>query len=150
MSTYTCFYCFLVRNSLIVVTCTHFSADVAVNFVYRSHFQHICLLPQQIWLPQRYLQAALAQLHNLRERPFMTSHIFWPFSTYYQYLVLLYNVQFLGLSWTPLPTIISDVINGRSGNHRFISILSVLVLCIDGYIGISICNYHGLLNTFFS
>ena len=31
------------------------------------------------------------------------------------YIVLLYNVQFLGLSWTPLPsTLISDVINGRS------------------------------------
>ena len=41
----------------------------------------------------------------------MTSHVFWPFFTY---LVLLYNVQFWGLSWTPLPTLISDVINGRS------------------------------------
>ena len=30
------------------------------------------------------------------------------------YLVLLYNVQFWGLSQTPLPTLISDVINGRS------------------------------------
>ena len=30
------------------------------------------------------------------------------------YLVLLYNVQFLGLSWTLLSTLISDVINGRS------------------------------------
>ena len=30
------------------------------------------------------------------------------------YLVLLYNVQFGWLSWTPLPTLISDVINGRS------------------------------------
>jgi hypothetical protein len=30
------------------------------------------------------------------------------------YLVLLYNVQFWGLLWTPLPTPISDVINGRS------------------------------------
>ena len=30
------------------------------------------------------------------------------------YLVLLYNVRFWGLSWTPLPTLISDVINGRS------------------------------------
>ena len=30
------------------------------------------------------------------------------------YLVLLYNVRFLGLSWIPLPTLISDVINGRS------------------------------------
>ena len=30
------------------------------------------------------------------------------------YLVLLYNVPFLGLSWTPLPTLIRDVINERS------------------------------------
>jgi hypothetical protein len=30
------------------------------------------------------------------------------------YLVLPYNVRFLGLSWNPLPTLISDVINGRS------------------------------------
>ena len=30
------------------------------------------------------------------------------------YIVLLYNVRFLGLSWTPLPTLILDVINGRS------------------------------------
>ena len=29
-------------------------------------------------------------------------------------LVLPYNVQFWGLSWTSLPTLISDVINGRS------------------------------------
>ena len=45
----------------------------------------------------------------------MTSHVFWPFLTYIPtYLVLLYNIQFLGLSWTPLPTLISDVINGLS------------------------------------
>ena len=51
-----------------------------------------------------------------RERQLMTSHIFWPFLTYLRptYLVLLYNVPFLGLSCTPLPTLISDVINGRS------------------------------------
>ena len=30
------------------------------------------------------------------------------------YLVLLYNVPFLGLSWTPLPTLIWDIINERS------------------------------------
>ena len=30
------------------------------------------------------------------------------------YLVLLYNVPFLGLSWTPLPTLIRDVINEHS------------------------------------
>ena len=37
------------------------------------------------------------------------------------YLVLLYNVPFLGLSWTPLPTLIRDVINGRS--------LAILITC---------------------
>ena len=30
------------------------------------------------------------------------------------YLVLLYNVPFLGQFWTPLPTLKRDVINGRS------------------------------------
>ena len=30
------------------------------------------------------------------------------------YLVLLYNVPFFGLSWTPLPTLLRDVINERS------------------------------------
>ena len=30
------------------------------------------------------------------------------------YLVLLYNVPFLGLFWTPLPTLKLDVIYGRS------------------------------------
>jgi hypothetical protein len=34
--------------------------------------------------------------------------------TYPTYLFLLYNVQLYGLSWTPLPTLISDVINGGS------------------------------------
>ena len=28
------------------------------------------------------------------------------------FLVLLYNVPFLGLSWIPLPTLISNAING--------------------------------------
>ena len=35
------------------------------------------------------------------------------------YLVLLYNVPFLGLSWTPQPTLIRDVINERSLTHLF-------------------------------
>ena len=30
------------------------------------------------------------------------------------FLVLIYNVPFLGLSWTPLPTLIRNVINERS------------------------------------
>ena len=51
----------------------------------------------------------------IRERPLMTSLIFWLFLTYLPtYPVLLYNVPFLGLFWTPLPTLIRDVINGRS------------------------------------
>ena len=45
----------------------------------------------------------------------MTSLVFWPFLTYLPtYLVLLYNVPFLELSWTPLPTLILDVNNERS------------------------------------
>ena len=72
----------------------------------------------------------------LRERPLMTSHVFGIFGpevlwilkgilkglwrvasmahwTLPTYLALLYNVQFWGLSWTHLPILISDVINGR-------------------------------------
>ena len=48
-----------------------------------------------------------------RERPLMTSHVFWQFLTYPS-LVLPYNVRFWELSWTHLPTLIWDVINGRS------------------------------------
>ena len=45
----------------------------------------------------------------------MMSHVFWPFLTYLPtYLVLLYNLRFWGLSWSPLPTLKSDVINGCS------------------------------------
>ena len=52
---------------------------------------------------------------TLMERSLMTSLIIWPFLTYLPtYLVLLYDVRFWGLSWSPLPTLISDVINGRS------------------------------------
>ena len=35
------------------------------------------------------------------------------------YLALLYKVPFWGLSWTPLPTLIADVINGRSLSPKF-------------------------------
>ena len=50
----------------------------------------------------------------------MTSLVFWPFLTYPPtYLVLLYNVPFLGLSCTPLPTLQWDVINERSLGHYF-------------------------------
>ena len=55
---------------------------------------------------------------------------FWP-----TYLVLLYNVPFLGLSWTFLPTLIRDVINESSlnsqmlGNFRiFISLMLLLII----------------------
>ena len=46
----------------------------------------------------------------------MTSIVFWPFLTYAlpTYLVLLLDIPFLGLSWTPLPTLIRYVINERS------------------------------------
>ena len=40
------------------------------------------------------------------------------------YLVLLYNVPFWGLSWTTLPILISDVINGRSRILVSITIIS--------------------------
>ena len=39
---------------------------------------------------------------------------FWGIFDLPTYLVLPYNVRFWGLSWTLLPTLISDVINGRS------------------------------------
>ena len=42
-------------------------------------------------------------------------NVFWLFLTYVPtYLVLLYNVPFLGQFWTPLHTLKRDVINGRS------------------------------------
>ena len=46
----------------------------------------------------------------------MTSHVFLAIFDLPTYLVLLYNIPFLGgyLSWTPLPTLILDVINERS------------------------------------
>ena len=44
----------------------------------------------------------------------MTSLVFLAIFDLPTYLVLLYNVPFLGLFWTPLPTLIRDVINGRS------------------------------------
>ena len=41
-----------------------------------------------------------------------------------KYLVLLYKVPFLGLSWTPLPTLIRDVINeGRNSYKNLVGIL---------------------------
>ena len=51
----------------------------------------------------------------------MTSLVFWPFSTYLPtYLVLLYNVPYWGLSWTPLPTLLWDVINERSQCENYL------------------------------
>ena len=54
----------------------------------------------------------IKHLHILGERPLMTSHVFGHIIP--TYLVLLYNVRLMGLCWTPLPTLISDVIDGRS------------------------------------
>ena len=42
------------------------------------------------------------------------------------YLVLLYNVPFLGLFWIPLPTLMRDVINGRSPYPFLVSIKSTV------------------------
>ena len=53
-------------------------------------------------------------VNTLWERPLMTSHFFLAIFDLPTYLVLLYNVRFWGLYWTPLPTLMSDVINGRS------------------------------------
>jgi hypothetical protein len=56
----------------------------------------------------------------INERPSIMSHIFWPCLTYLPInFVLLYNIPFWGLSWTPLPTLISDVINGHSLKYGF-------------------------------
>ena len=53
-----------------------------------------------------------------REHSLMTALVFWPFLTYLPtYLVLLYNVPFFELSWTPLHTLIWDVINERSRTY---------------------------------
>ena len=50
-----------------------------------------------------------------RERPLMTSHVFWPFLTYIL-TTLSYSIMsnFGGYLGPPLPTLTSDVINGRS------------------------------------
>ena len=42
------------------------------------------------------------------------------------YLVLVYNVPFWGLSWTPLPTLIWDVINARSEIILYFTEMSIL------------------------
>jgi hypothetical protein len=44
----------------------------------------------------------------------MTSHVFLAIFDLPTYLVLLYNIPFFGPSWTPLPTLMWDVINERS------------------------------------
>ena len=67
------------------------------------------------------------------------------------YLVLLYNVRFGGLSWTPLPTLISDVI-GRK-NVEFLNLFIFLfqvTLHKDGPLGETVleCYSCGLKNVF--
>ena len=42
--------------------------------------------------------------------------------------VLLYNVPFWGLSWTPLPTLIWDVINERSLTQKFLAYIDIGLL----------------------
>ena len=77
---------------------------------------------------------------NVWERSLMTSLVFWLFLTY---LVLLYNVPFLGLSWIPLPTLIRDVINERSLSF----FLSFLMFCLY-YIVASEQNSNFFLTSF--
>ena len=43
----------------------------------------------------------------------MRSHDFWPCWPTYLPCPIFYNVQFWGLYWTPLPSLIWDVINGH-------------------------------------
>ena len=60
------------------------------------------------------LLTRLIMMMYLREHSLMTSLVFLAIFDLPAYHVLLYNVPFWGLSWTPLPTLIWDVINGRS------------------------------------
>ena len=51
-----------------------------------------------------------------RERPLMTPHVFWSFLNYLP--TLSYSITTIfGAILDPLPTLISDVINGRSPMH---------------------------------
>ena len=65
--------------------------------------------------------------NSIRERPLMTSHL----AIFYlpTYFVMLYNVPFWGLSWTLLPTLISDVINERSLIGTCLYVLAFSTLC---------------------
>jgi len=57
--------------------------------------------------------------HNLTsERPLMTSHVFWPFLTYLPTLSYSITSDFGGYLGPPLPTLISDVINGCSPSEK--------------------------------
>ena len=63
----------------------------------------------------------IALKKRLRERPLIT------FFGHFDLPILLYNVPFLGLSWTPLPTLITEVINGRSLGNIDIPLVGITI-----------------------
>ena len=63
-----------------------------------------------------YTTKSTSTLIRIRERPLMTSHVFWPFLTYLPTLSHSITSHFGSYLGPPLPTLISDVINGRSLN----------------------------------
>ena len=71
---------------------------------------------------QVVLHFCIMNIPYLKERPLMTSDVFWPFFTYLPTLsyFILYKspifggAHFRGYLGPPLPTLILDVINGRS------------------------------------
>ena len=71
------------------------------------------------WTEAKSKNAIFAQKIKLKPTLYKGTFIndvprFFAISDLPTYLVLLYNVPFLGLSWTPLPTLIRDVINERT------------------------------------
>ena len=50
---------------------------------------------------QKYADLFYGYLMAIWELSLMTSSVFWPFLTFWPYLVLLHNVPSFGLSWTP-------------------------------------------------
>ena len=82
------------------------SQNMYINFSYyivlkwnRGRVEHLGKYKTWFSISFSTLYVCLAMLW---ERPLMTSLVFWPFLTYLPtYLVLLYNVPFWGLFWTP-------------------------------------------------
>ena len=63
-------------------------------------------------------------------------------------LVLLYNVPFLGLSWTPLPTLIWDVINELSLVQKYKSDL-IKELSAIGIINVKSTQFMSYISSIF-